>query len=668
MKNKGKQKNRGSAILIAAILLLITGQFLWAADLTATDYWNQAENQAGMGNFPEAIDYYREALLLNPRYFDALKGLASAYFFLEEYETALEFIKQAKVYGKNDLGLLTLEGRIHVGKGDLETAETILRQVLKKEPHNVDANLGLAEISLIKGDYDKAFRQFKEALTYAPESRRALLSLVVLHDSRFEWQKAEDYLKLAVRLYPDDILVYSACTRHYIESGLLDKALFYVSEMERLDPALPETVRLKGYILIMMNSYAEGIDLLNRSLRTRQDEPLTWYLLALAYQRTGQTATALRCYEKVLNLSPDDEIARLSLENLLLTDDTVDDETRLRYSRYHHEKGKKLEEKYLFDKAHDEYRRGILINGDYYPGWVLLANLFSKRGYPGKYLDKLLALRRSGAKSEQMDREIERAQRTTRKGVAENWRIDQFNIVRKKSKVMLFTMTSQTTLIHHSAEDLLTGYVSFIMEENPWIEGLKGSSGVRSFSEAFRAARDSGCDYFVILKYVETERTFGSMVELYLARTGALVVRFPVLRTGNGRIQDVLTIAGNQLVSALPPRSSLIRSEDNRVIIDRGRYHGSKPGDKYLIVRRGKYRLTHQKPYREIDEAEILGTLTIINTDEEISEGTMESTTRFNLVNPGDDCFLMMEEDAAGTDRAPALIDYELKGALLKIY
>lgn len=667
MRSKGNLKSKIRRVVVILTMIAMAAVFS-SANRSAADYRAEGDRLADQGRFPEAIDQYREALLINPRYFEVLRGLASAYFYLEEYDTALDFVRQAKRYGRNDLALLSLEGRILVGTGQFDTAEGILSDVLKREPHNVDASLGLAEISLIRGDYERSFRQFRDALSIAPENRRALLSLVVFHDSRSEWEKGEELLKLALRLYPDDILVNETAALHYLDEGRLDRALYHVNETERIDPRRPETVRLKGHILIASGAYKEGVDLLTASLKRKQDEPLTWYLLALAYGMTGQGDQALQCYEKSLYLAPDDEISRLAAEGLLLVDDSLDEETRQDFSRYHHEQGKRFEQKFLFDRAHQSYRRGVLLDGTWYPGWVLLANLFSKRGFPEKYLDKLLALKRAGAKSPQMDREIERAARTGGKGVADRWKIDQFNLVRPRFSVRIFTRQDRSSLIHHGSGLLLSDYVVWMLEEYPWIACRSGSPGITSFSEAFREAREGGSDYFVILRYVETERTFGCMAELYLARTGTLMDRWPVLRTGNGRVGDVLSVVSDRIRSTLPDRGSLVRIDGDRAILDRGRYHGVKEKDRYVIVRRGRYRLTGSEPFHDVPDSEVLGYITITETDEEISEGKLERATLHDMLNTGDDCFLLTGEEAESDARKTVPLDYELMGSLLKIY
>src|SRR5689334_16203156 len=42
----------------------------------------------------QAIEYFKDALRVNPNYFDPIISLANAYYYLDEYDEALRYVQQ----------------------------------------------------------------------------------------------------------------------------------------------------------------------------------------------------------------------------------------------------------------------------------------------------------------------------------------------------------------------------------------------------------------------------------------------------------------------------------------------------------------------------------------------------------------------------------------------
>ena len=141
---KGKLKT-GQLFLI--VVLLISP--LYAE--SPVNLFEQGNDALDDGNCYLALDYYKQALEINPGYVDALMGISRAYFLLQEYDEALSYIVTARIGATRRIDVLNLEGRINLGLSELDEAERIFNQVLKIEPNNMDASYGLAEDSRIQG-------------------------------------------------------------------------------------------------------------------------------------------------------------------------------------------------------------------------------------------------------------------------------------------------------------------------------------------------------------------------------------------------------------------------------------------------------------------------------------------------------------------------------------
>ena len=67
------------------------------------------------GNYYESLDFYKQALSINPSYTDALIGISESYFLLQEYAEALDYSELARKGAGQRIDIMNLQGRIHLG-------------------------------------------------------------------------------------------------------------------------------------------------------------------------------------------------------------------------------------------------------------------------------------------------------------------------------------------------------------------------------------------------------------------------------------------------------------------------------------------------------------------------------------------------------------------------
>jgi tetratricopeptide (TPR) repeat protein len=92
----------------------------------------------------------------------------------------------------------------HYRAGRLDEAESLYRALLDKQPHNVDAILGLAALRHRRGHAEEALALFRRAITLDPESRVADRQLGRLLEQRGDLVGAAICYRRAVRLRPGD--------------------------------------------------------------------------------------------------------------------------------------------------------------------------------------------------------------------------------------------------------------------------------------------------------------------------------------------------------------------------------------------------------------------------------------------------------------------------------
>jgi len=137
---------------------------------------------------------------------------ATAYYDLGlvYYETrdvkSLEYIESALKIRPNNSKYLYAKGFAHkVLKDDLDTAEEIFLEILKKDESHLGALLELADINYKKKQYSKSLKFYKNIINYYPDYDNGYNSIGNFLRKRGNYEKAMDYIYKALEINPQSI-------------------------------------------------------------------------------------------------------------------------------------------------------------------------------------------------------------------------------------------------------------------------------------------------------------------------------------------------------------------------------------------------------------------------------------------------------------------------------
>jgi len=362
---------------------------------------------------------------------------------------------------------------------------------------------------------------------------------------------------------------------------------------------------------------------------------------------------ALMSFTSALRLKPQDEVSRIAAENLSLK---YPDETQVRrkdFARFRLEEGRRMEQMSRLEKALVEYRRSLRLDHSLAEARWAFANVYRMLGYPIKYLMELLLLKNYyQSKDTKVLDDIEVYGSSLQESVSNQWAdklkpfrdpdevFDQFAIEKSTHTLSLAAVRGEQRVIHPDAakefslsvKDLMLRYDAFTITAN--------ELEFESFDTVFRESREAGADFFLILRFFELERSFQIDGELYLARTGSLLKRYSVFRTGNNRIKEALIRFSTQIQESFPLRGALLAREFDRGVINLGTLQQIKEGDSFVIIKKGRLRYKPDSIGFSFEEGDVLGSFIINRTDEFLSEGTIKPLSFFDRINPGDELVL----------------------------
>ena len=621
-------------ILTALIFITVLSPLFSENELFTLN--SEGDNLLLEGDYYSAIEKYKSVLEINPDYIHSVKGLALSYYYLGEYDEAYRQVVLARKYDKNNIELLSLEGRILLGKGEISKAEEIFSKIKKSEPNNINAYFGFAETALLTGKFTESRNNYMDILTISPSNRKALLSIIVLLDYQKQYDESEKYVTEALRIYNNDPAVLYICARHYIMTGNTHLAETKIREAVNLDPDFLEAALLYSKILLSNGDYEAVPEILNR-FYSRRNNNIVAYTLGRASEKKGDTDSAMRFYAEAFRINPDDEISRFALENLIREEKPVNDTSRTMAADYHYQRGKGLEERNYINKALNSYRRALLIDPNSVKVRLAYSRLFLNKGFRSKYLSELYTLPEKERNYQKIKDDIEIQESLQSTSVSSVWNIDQFLVDKHNFDINLFYRDS-FSMLHQNGETVLSEIFRSVAGHSENIEIVNNGVKISSFSEAFSESRSgkNKSDYFFILDFSETERLFRAECTVYSSFTGSEISSYSIIKTGNNRIWDTINNLINDILADIDIYGEIIGLDFEKGLINIGKIENVMEGDEFLIVRKDRIKIDRSRIGYVYEDSDIIGKFSITLTDESVSEGNVTSREMFDLVNYGD--------------------------------
>jgi TolB-like protein/Tfp pilus assembly protein PilF len=220
----------------------------------------------------KALEYYRQALQVDPQYALAWAGLARAY----SDQAGSSWLPIAEGFGK---------------------AREAAQRALRLDPDLAEAHAAMGEIcTLHDWDWKGADQSFKRALELAPGNARILRSAAVLAGDRGRVQEAIEMLRRAVALDPLGISVHRSLARRCHAAGLLDEAEAAARKALEINPHGARNHFLLGLILLAQRRLDEAQEALQREVH----DTFRLFGLSLIHHARGRDAESRAALEALV--------------------------------------------------------------------------------------------------------------------------------------------------------------------------------------------------------------------------------------------------------------------------------------------------------------------------------------------------------------------------------
>ena len=270
-------------------------QAILAEDPTITDaHFALGNLYYQQRRFREAIPAFRKALDLKPDDSFTVINIANSYQALGEYDAAERFVLDYIQKGFEDAQLLFLLGNLSVNRGDTDKAVGYFEQCLARNPQSASAHNSLAVIYLDRGDLDRAEEHLRVAMSINPRLTNVRYNMAQLLEKRGRPQEAMDNYLGEIQDSPKNYKALFNLSRLYRLAGREEDERQTLLRTVEADPDFPLAYFYLARIYLNRGErYQDAVDLVKKGIGLKPETselPLGYFLLADLYNRLGDPA------------------------------------------------------------------------------------------------------------------------------------------------------------------------------------------------------------------------------------------------------------------------------------------------------------------------------------------------------------------------------------------
>ena len=257
----------------------------------------------------DAINIFGKLRDIDPR---ASAGLATAYASQQQMQKADEVINDALKKWPDSRILLGQMAGIQARNGNYDAAIGRLRQLLLKDPKNVQTLRRLGELYEAKGDRTSAINIYQQALELAPSDTDVALTLADTLARAGRNAEAKQHYEGILKLHPDNPGTLNNLAFFLADTGgNLDEALRLAQRALTKVPNQPAFSDTIGYIYLKKGLTDSAMQTFGSLVRQNPQFAVFHYHLGLAMVQKGDKAAARKELQSALKsttLTPQDRV------------------------------------------------------------------------------------------------------------------------------------------------------------------------------------------------------------------------------------------------------------------------------------------------------------------------------------------------------------------------
>jgi tetratricopeptide (TPR) repeat protein len=255
------------------------------------------------GNYYPASVLASELLAQDPEWVEVLREQLRLFYLQQKMDDALARIKELARMGKLEPEDQLIYALLLSNQGSRATANQVLENLLRSDPTNVEALLGLAQLSLEAGAYGQALELVEKALEIKNQRADLYYLKASLLFQRRDYLRGDIALARALELDDRPMPYQLLNASRKLMRGELQQVEQIIENLKQRDATNIYLLALQADLLVTQGRYDEAEALLRQALVVRETFSLRFSLARVLYLQ-GKYSRALSYTEDLLKDSP----------------------------------------------------------------------------------------------------------------------------------------------------------------------------------------------------------------------------------------------------------------------------------------------------------------------------------------------------------------------------
>ena len=241
--------------------------------------------------------------------FNAMRLLLSSSFEIIDLENnADEIVSQVNTKNPYYMKFLKLRVSLSDEIKRKNKIKPLLEELINNHPKNWELKILLADIYRTEKNYDGSINLYSQIIEDVLDENKwsIFYSRGIAYERLNKWEKAEEDLKMAMTLQPNDPYVINYLAYSWLDRKMnIDLALNLLEKAVELEPSDGYILDSLGWAYYLSNSYEKSIYFLEKAVSFLPNDPTLNDHLGDAYWKSGRYDEAQSQWKRVLIIDPE---------------------------------------------------------------------------------------------------------------------------------------------------------------------------------------------------------------------------------------------------------------------------------------------------------------------------------------------------------------------------
>lgn len=241
--------------------------------------------------------------------FNAMRLLLSSSFEIIDLENnADEIVSQVNTKNPYYMKFLKLRVSLSDEIKRKNKIKPLLEELINNHPKNWELKILLADIYRTEKNYDESINLYSQIIENVFDENKwsIFYSRGIAYERLNKWEKAEEDLKMAMTLQPNDPYVINYLAYSWLDRKMnIDLALNLLEKAVELEPSDGYILDSLGWAHYLSNSYEKSIYFLEKAVSFLPNDPTLNDHLGDAYWKSGRYDEAQSQWKRVLIIDPE---------------------------------------------------------------------------------------------------------------------------------------------------------------------------------------------------------------------------------------------------------------------------------------------------------------------------------------------------------------------------